>query len=571
MSSTNEPSAAVPAGERLTIFISYRRSDTRGGAGRLYDALRRRFGKDRLFMDVDNLVPGQDWVHAVEDAVARCDVLLALIGDQWLSVTDASGTRRLDDDLDPVRLEIEAALRQGKPVIPVLFDDARMPAAEELPESLRPLRRRHAMRLAHESFRYDLEPLVRALRAIEKAKIRSSTRTPEPSALGDSDSAGSTAEAAAQESVISAPVAEVTGSAPTPPPALDARPPSGRPVPAMPYIHPIPAQPTDEDARGGRRRERRFLPLPAAILAGLAALLLVSAAAYNLVFQAASGTPSPSPSQPGEAGIATPSTAAASPTPSEAAAGTGSATAAPTVSRTPAPPSPLATSGYSAIYPEAGAVDCERQTYQGAEYHGRLRELRAIDSMTVVFEFCSEVDFIYEGMSEFPIHSSDFLAQAVPEGEIHWWPNGTGPYLLEEWTDHLLLEPFADYWGGPVEPDARLDDVPTELVPSRYCVGPEGDVAYLVCSHLYEGMYIWRDGTPSPGLATACVATTNGRTGRTRRCNLREGVSFHNGDAFDAEDVIVSFASYWDTRHPFHVADASAESFTSSALGDLLR
>src|SRR5687768_5145136 len=67
------------ASNDLTIFISYRRADTRADAGRLYDALRRRFGKDQLFMDVDTLQPGQDWVSAVEDAVARCDVLLALI------------------------------------------------------------------------------------------------------------------------------------------------------------------------------------------------------------------------------------------------------------------------------------------------------------------------------------------------------------------------------------------------------------------------------------------------------------------------------------------------------------
>lgn len=184
----DEPKSTGTASRELTIFISYRRSDTRADAGRLYDSLRRRFGKDQLFMDVDTLQPGQDWVDAVETAVARCDVLLALIGDEWATVVDPSGRRRIEDDLDRVRLEIEAALRQDKPVIPVLFDDARMPGRDELPESLQSLRRRHAMRLAHDTFRYDLEPLIHSLRSIETAKrarlgreaIASTPVTPKP-------------------------------------------------------------------------------------------------------------------------------------------------------------------------------------------------------------------------------------------------------------------------------------------------------------------------------------------------------------------------------------------------------
>src|SRR6187551_3797066 len=111
----------------LTVFISYRRADSSADAGRLYDALRRRFGRENLFMDVDSLRPGEDWVEAVEAAVTRSDVLLAIIGPLWAQARDADGEFRLQKDLDRVRLEIEAALRLHKPVIPVLVEGASMP------------------------------------------------------------------------------------------------------------------------------------------------------------------------------------------------------------------------------------------------------------------------------------------------------------------------------------------------------------------------------------------------------------------------------------------------------------
>ncbi len=109
----------------VTLFISYRRADTSADAGRVYDALRRRYGRDSLFMDVDSLQPGQDWVEVIEEAVNKSDVLLALIGPDWSGVRDDSGSRRLDNEFDRVRLEIEAALKADKAVIPVLFEDAR--------------------------------------------------------------------------------------------------------------------------------------------------------------------------------------------------------------------------------------------------------------------------------------------------------------------------------------------------------------------------------------------------------------------------------------------------------------
>src|SRR5215212_1811009 len=154
----------------VAIFICYRRADTNADAGRLYDALRRRFGRESLFMDVDTLRPGQDWVEAIDTAVAKCDVFLAVIGDDWLDAADDTGQRRLDSDLDRVRLEIEAALRLKKRIIPVLFDTAKMPAASDLPASLGPLVRRHSIRIAHANFEADLSRLVRTLRGAERAK-----------------------------------------------------------------------------------------------------------------------------------------------------------------------------------------------------------------------------------------------------------------------------------------------------------------------------------------------------------------------------------------------------------------
>ena len=99
---------AVPAPGR--IFLSYRRQDTSGTTGRLYDRLVDRFGPDQVFMDVDSIEVGLDFAEVIQRAVAACGVLLAVIGPQWLSATDKDGHRRLEDPDDVVRLEIEAAL-----------------------------------------------------------------------------------------------------------------------------------------------------------------------------------------------------------------------------------------------------------------------------------------------------------------------------------------------------------------------------------------------------------------------------------------------------------------------------
>src|SRR5580704_395728 len=148
------------------IFINYRRGDDPGNTGRLFDRLQDIFPPEQLFLDVDNIAPGLDFVHVLNERVAECDILIAVIGKGWIDARDAGGKRRLEDPDDFVRIEIESALNQEKRVIPVLVGEAQMPRPEDLPPPLRSLARRHAVRLTHERFRSDTQGLVKALQQV---------------------------------------------------------------------------------------------------------------------------------------------------------------------------------------------------------------------------------------------------------------------------------------------------------------------------------------------------------------------------------------------------------------------
>jgi hypothetical protein len=145
------------------IFLSYRRADTSGYAGRLAEGLAKRFGPDAVFQDVETIAPGSGFASDIEVAVAQCHVLLALIGDTWLIEPDAEGGRRLDDPRDFVRLEVAAALRRGTKVLPVLLEGAEMPPESELPADLRPLVRLQAIEISDTRWDYDFERLARAV------------------------------------------------------------------------------------------------------------------------------------------------------------------------------------------------------------------------------------------------------------------------------------------------------------------------------------------------------------------------------------------------------------------------
>lgn len=144
------------------VFISYRRDDSAGHAGRLFDKLAARLGADQVFMDVDAIVPGQDFGKVIEERIARCDMMIVIIGREWLTCTDASGRRRLDDPEDFVRGEIAAALRRGLAILPVLVEGTTMPAAAQLPADLILLTARQAVTLTHARFDSDVQDLLDA-------------------------------------------------------------------------------------------------------------------------------------------------------------------------------------------------------------------------------------------------------------------------------------------------------------------------------------------------------------------------------------------------------------------------
>ncbi|HXY31557.1 MAG TPA: toll/interleukin-1 receptor domain-containing protein [Gemmatimonadaceae bacterium] len=141
------------------VFISYRREDSGGHVGRLYDALSARFGAERLFFDIDHIGAGEDFVRVIDGAVGRSSVMLVVIGKRWAGVGKA-GARRVDQENDYVRLEVGAGLRrEGLRVIPVLIQGARMPAPASLPEDLRDLTRRNAIELSDTRWREDVARL----------------------------------------------------------------------------------------------------------------------------------------------------------------------------------------------------------------------------------------------------------------------------------------------------------------------------------------------------------------------------------------------------------------------------
>ena len=149
-----------------SIFISYRRDDSEGEAGRLYDDLVRAYGNNAVFMDVAGIAPGLDFRKAIDDNVSGCGVFLAVIGPQWATITGSDGHRRLDDANDFVRLEIASALARNIAVIPVLVHDARMPHPEQLPDNIKDLAYRNSVEISHARWNSDVQLLVDALEAV---------------------------------------------------------------------------------------------------------------------------------------------------------------------------------------------------------------------------------------------------------------------------------------------------------------------------------------------------------------------------------------------------------------------
>jgi len=138
------------------LFISYRRSDVRGIAGRLSDTLGAYFGDNRIFRDIESIEGGADFGNVIEQNLNNADAVIVLIGPDWLSTKNADGQRRLDDPKDWVAEEIAVAMQLKKSIFPVLVDGAPMPRAEELPEKLKSLIRFNAIAISDDRWKSDV-------------------------------------------------------------------------------------------------------------------------------------------------------------------------------------------------------------------------------------------------------------------------------------------------------------------------------------------------------------------------------------------------------------------------------
>lgn len=159
----------------VNIFISYRRDDAAGHAGRLCDRLEEHF-PGCVFMDVTGIAPGADFVRALEQKLASCQVLVVVIGKSWLSITEARVGR---DEPDHARIEVASALRKGVPVFPVLVQGARMPTPAQLPPDLKALGNRNALEITEPDFRSDVRRLVEAIERLFSPPPRHTRQEPE--------------------------------------------------------------------------------------------------------------------------------------------------------------------------------------------------------------------------------------------------------------------------------------------------------------------------------------------------------------------------------------------------------
>jgi TIR domain len=154
--------SSTDASSSPRVFICYRREDTQDASGRLRDDLADAYGPEHVFMDIDSIPLGIDFVEYISDQICRCSAVIVVIGNRWLKLRD-KGRRRLNNPDDPVRAEIAVALRQGILVIPVLVQGAKMPRAEQLPQSIKALPRRNGIDLSGPAWKAGMERLRKDL------------------------------------------------------------------------------------------------------------------------------------------------------------------------------------------------------------------------------------------------------------------------------------------------------------------------------------------------------------------------------------------------------------------------
>jgi hypothetical protein len=168
------------ANQPFRVFINYRRSDSGGYAGRIYDALTAHSDEWSIFMDIDAIDPGADFTEVIDESLETCDAVVAVIGRSWLQSEDSRGRRRLEHPDDFVRLELLAALDRKVRVIPVLVQGAEMPSSEDLPEALLALARRQGLELSDGRWRYDMSRLIEVLDNYHRGARPSAPPAPEP-------------------------------------------------------------------------------------------------------------------------------------------------------------------------------------------------------------------------------------------------------------------------------------------------------------------------------------------------------------------------------------------------------
>src|SRR4051794_24409831 len=147
----------------VVIFLSYRRGDTQWAARGIYDRLVNRYGRTNVFRDLDAIPPGARFRDYVEKKISESDVLILLIGKAWASYTDETGRRRLEQPRDPVRVEVETALRLGVPIIPVRVEGAPMPTEGDLVPSIYDLLESNPAEISDSGWKYDVDRLLWAI------------------------------------------------------------------------------------------------------------------------------------------------------------------------------------------------------------------------------------------------------------------------------------------------------------------------------------------------------------------------------------------------------------------------
>jgi WD40 repeat protein len=195
------------------ISISYRRADSEAMTGRIFDRLIVHYGKEAIFRDIDDIPAGIDFRVHINDVLLRTHILLSIVGPQWLGTT-AGGAGRIHEESDPVRVEVETALRRRVPIIPVLIGTTRMPSSDDLPPSLKDFAFRNAVKVdTGQDFDYHMDRLIRAMDAI-LGQASKSPPSRETKAAPSQPKPSGTAErsAAADVAVVDAPRRKNTGS-----------------------------------------------------------------------------------------------------------------------------------------------------------------------------------------------------------------------------------------------------------------------------------------------------------------------------------------------------------------------